>query len=136
MASGFDIFIRNPYWGKVYENTPSDRLKKKSMASGFDVFMRNPYWRQLYENAPSDRLKEWYKRSFEYDGLAYLDLSVDEKAKIRKELDKQDRDDPIILTREDWQYLFDNTTNQMERAFIRKIMSRLDKKMSSDERPV
>ncbi len=105
------------------------------MTTGFDVFMSNPYWRQVYENAPSDRLKENYKRSFEYHGLDRLNLSFGEKMRIRKELEKQDREDPIILTKEDWQYLFDNTTNQMERAFIRKIISRLDKKMSSDERP-
>ena len=36
------------------------------MVAGFDLFMHNPWWRKLYEEAPSDELREHLRRSFEY----------------------------------------------------------------------
>ena len=36
------------------------------MGRGFQKFMANPYWRKLYEEAPSDELREHLRRTFEY----------------------------------------------------------------------
>lgn len=38
------------------------------MGKGFDLFMRNPYWRKIYEEAPTERLKEYWRLTFEVDG--------------------------------------------------------------------
>lgn len=35
------------------------------MGEGFAAFMENPYYRGLYENAPTDRLKRYYELSWE-----------------------------------------------------------------------
>ena len=32
----------------------------------FDLFMKNPYWKRIYENAPSDECKGYYRIMFEY----------------------------------------------------------------------
>lgn len=36
------------------------------MGRGFNKFMANPYWRKLYEEAPSDELREFLRHRFEY----------------------------------------------------------------------
>ena len=33
-------------------------------AKEVNEFLRNPYWKKIYENAPSDRVKEWYSLTF------------------------------------------------------------------------
>ena len=32
--------------------------------NGFDAFMDNPYWKRIYEEAPSDELRAYYKIMF------------------------------------------------------------------------
>ena len=39
------------------------------MGKGFDTFMKNPYWREIYENAPSDNLKKHYKLMFDHNSF-------------------------------------------------------------------
>ena len=35
------------------------------MGKGFDTFLENPYWKRIYEEAPSERLKEYYRLRFD-----------------------------------------------------------------------
>ena len=35
------------------------------MGKGFDTFMENPYYRELYENAPSQELKRYYELTWD-----------------------------------------------------------------------
>ena len=35
------------------------------MGKGFDVFMKNPYWKKQYEEAPTKRVKEYLRCVFE-----------------------------------------------------------------------
>ena len=35
------------------------------MGKGFDTFMENPYWRKIYDEAPSEYLKEYYRIMFD-----------------------------------------------------------------------
>ena len=35
------------------------------MGKGFDTFMENPYWRKVYEEAPGEKLKEYYRIRFD-----------------------------------------------------------------------
>ncbi len=89
------------------------------MGAGFDLFMINPYWRQLYENAPSEALRQHYRHSFEYSGLMRLGMDEEEADKqTLKEWGEAQK-----LSREDLRYLLDNTTNQMEKAFIRRLIA-------------
>lgn len=69
------------------------------MGKGFDTFMENPYWRRICEEAPTEKLKEYYRLRFDispfvmgadyHDGeaekrLQELLLSGDEIAYIQK----------------------------------------------------
>ncbi len=31
------------------------------MGKGFDTFMDNPYWKRIYDEAPTERLKDYYR---------------------------------------------------------------------------
>jgi len=37
----------------------------------FDLFMKNPWWKKLYDEAPSDELREHLRRSFENSAIKY-----------------------------------------------------------------
>ena len=39
------------------------------MGKGFDTFMENPYWRKVYEDAPGEKLREYYKIRFDASGF-------------------------------------------------------------------
>lgn len=39
------------------------------MGKGFDTFMDNPYWKEIYENAPSDNLKKYFQIRFDHSGF-------------------------------------------------------------------
>ena len=43
------------------------------MGKGFDTFMANPYWKRIYEEAPSEALKEYLRQSFEYSATCKED---------------------------------------------------------------
>ncbi len=50
------------------------------MGKGFDTFMENPYWRKIYEDAPSDKLKEYYRIRYDASGFVNGEpIDVDEK---------------------------------------------------------
>ncbi|MCR4578278.1 MAG: hypothetical protein K5784_10280 [Clostridiales bacterium] len=34
------------------------------MSGQFDLFMRNPYYREMYENAPTEKLKRHFRRAW------------------------------------------------------------------------
>ncbi len=40
------------------------RVKLKMDKSGFEIFMLNPYWKRIYEQAPSEELREYYRVMF------------------------------------------------------------------------
>ncbi|MBR3377152.1 MAG: hypothetical protein IKG44_05690 [Mogibacterium sp.] len=57
------------------------------MGKGFDAFMENPYWRKIYEEAPGEHLKEYYRIMFETSPFVMGDDYLDEVAEARlKEL--------------------------------------------------
>ena len=63
------------------------------MGKGFDTFMENPYWRKMYEEAPSEELKEYYRIRFDNSGFVTGKENPDEEAEKRLEelpLSKQD----------------------------------------------
>ena len=39
------------------------------MGKGFDTFMENPYWKGIYENAPSNNLKRYFQIRFDHSGF-------------------------------------------------------------------
>ena len=39
------------------------------MGRGFDTFMKNPYWKKIYEDAPSNKLREYYKIRYDASGF-------------------------------------------------------------------
>ena len=39
------------------------------MGKGFDTFMENPFWRKLYDEAPSEELKEYFRVVFDASGF-------------------------------------------------------------------
>ena len=53
------------------------------MGKGFDTFMENPYWRRIYEEAPSERLKEYYRLRYDKSrfvmGAEYRDEEAERK---------------------------------------------------------
>lgn len=53
------------------------------MGKGFDTFMENPYWRKVYEEAPSEELKEYYRLRYDLStfvmGEAYRDEEAERK---------------------------------------------------------
>ncbi len=34
------------------------------MKNRFEIFMPYPYYREMYENAPTERLKRWFRRTW------------------------------------------------------------------------
>ena len=63
------------------------------MGKGFDTFMENPYWKKVYEGAPSKELKEYYRIRFDTSPFVMGEKYRDESAESRlKELplDKND----------------------------------------------
>ena len=57
------------------------------MGKGFDTFMQNPYWRKIYDEAPSEYLKEYYRIMFDTSPFVIGDGNIDEEAEERlKEL--------------------------------------------------
>lgn len=57
------------------------------MGKGFDTFMANPYWRKIYEQAPGEHLKEYYRIMFDTSPFVTGDGDPDEAAGARlKEL--------------------------------------------------
>ena len=55
------------------------------MGKGFDTFMQNPYWRRIYEEAPSEELKEYYRIRFDLSPFVMGDEYRDEDAEKRLE---------------------------------------------------
>ena len=53
------------------------------MGKGFDTFMENPYWRKIYEEAPSEGLKEYYRIRFDNSGFVAGKEDPDEDAEKR-----------------------------------------------------
>ena len=50
------------------------------MGKGFDTFMENPYWRKIYEDAPSEKLREYYKIRYDSSGFVEgKPIDVDEQ---------------------------------------------------------
>ena len=39
------------------------------MGKGFDTFMENPYWKGIYENAPSNSLRRYFQIRFDHSGF-------------------------------------------------------------------
>ena len=50
------------------------------MGKGFDVFMENEYWRQIYNEAPSDNLRKYYQIMFDISPYVMGDEYKDEQA--------------------------------------------------------
>ena len=48
------------------------------MGKGFDTFMENPYWRKVYEEAPGEALKEYYRIRFDMSGFVMGEQYRDE----------------------------------------------------------
>ena len=53
------------------------------MGKGFDTFMANPYWRRIYAEAPSERLKEYYRLRYEISPFVMGEDYRDETAEQR-----------------------------------------------------
>ena len=53
------------------------------MGKGFDTFMENPYWRKIYEEAPSEYLKQYYRIMFDTSPFVLGDDYIDEEAEAR-----------------------------------------------------
>ena len=51
------------------------------MGKGFDTFMENPYWRKIYEDAPSEKLREYYRIRYEASAFIGESVNVDEQLK-------------------------------------------------------
>ena len=53
------------------------------MGRGFDTFMENPYWRRIYKEAPGENLKEYYRIMFDISpfimGSSYMDEETEAK---------------------------------------------------------
>ncbi len=52
------------------------------MGKGFDTFMGNPYWRRIYEEAPGENLKEYYRIMFDISPFVMGSSYRGEKAEI------------------------------------------------------
>ena len=55
------------------------------MGKGFDTFMANPYWRRVYEEAPSEELKEYYRLRFDISRFVMGEDHRDAEAEDRLE---------------------------------------------------
>ena len=53
------------------------------MGKGFDEFVKNPYWKKIYENAPSKELKEYYKIRFDMSPFVVGEEFKDDAAEKR-----------------------------------------------------
>ena len=53
------------------------------MGRGFDTFMENPYWRRIYEEAPGENLKEYYRIMFDISPFVMGSSYRDEKTEYR-----------------------------------------------------
>lgn len=53
------------------------------MGKGFDTFMENPYWRKIYEEAPGENLKEYYRIMFDTSPFVMDSSYRDEEAEDR-----------------------------------------------------
>ena len=53
------------------------------MGRGFDTFMENPYWRRIYEEAPGENLKEYYRIMFDISPFVIEDNSNDKTAETQ-----------------------------------------------------
>ena len=50
------------------------------MGKGFDTFMDNPYWKRIYDEAPSDELREYYRIMFDHSSFVNGATPLDEAA--------------------------------------------------------
>ena len=55
------------------------------MGKGFDTFMANPYWRRIYEEAPSEELKEYYRIRYDTSPFVMGKDHCDKEAEARLE---------------------------------------------------
>ncbi len=53
------------------------------MGKGFEVFMENPYWRKIYDEAPSEYLKEYYLIMFDTSPFVMGDDYIDEEVEVK-----------------------------------------------------
>ena len=51
------------------------------MGKGTDLFMQNPYWKEIYDNAPSEELKKYYRISFDFFSFSEVDKEQQKHAK-------------------------------------------------------
>lgn len=50
------------------------------MGKGFDTFMDNPYWKRIYDEVPTDRLKDYYRIRYDASDFVNDEpVDVDEK---------------------------------------------------------
>jgi len=53
------------------------------MGKGFDTFMENPYWRRIYEEAPGENLKEYYRIMFDTSPFITENNYMDERTETQ-----------------------------------------------------
>ena len=53
------------------------------MGKGFDLFMDNPFWKAIYDNAPSDNLKKYYKIMFDHNSFYAMDMDEEIRDELR-----------------------------------------------------
>ena len=53
------------------------------MGKGFETFMENPYWSKIYEEAPGENLREYYRIMFDISPFVMGSNHRDEKAEAR-----------------------------------------------------
>lgn len=91
----------------------TEENKKKAL----DAFLRNPYWKGIYEGAP-EKVKRLYELSFaRAENL--IDAAEDKSGTESLYGEFEDAD---------WQYLIDNTTNNMAKWGLHQAREKYQKK--------
>ncbi len=84
-------------------------IDKVKMDFAINEYVKNPYWKEIYDNAPVN-VKSYLSLDF-YDDE--FDLEVEEYLQEIKPIE-------LKMTKSDWQYLIDNTENQIAKSHYKK----------------
>lgn len=92
---------------------------QEAIEKGHKRYFKNSYWKELYEDAPVDA-KKYYDLIFsQLDGGSEQENDADFKAMME--------DAYQSMSEEGWEYLINNSTNQMVKSNLRKKKEKYSK---------
>lgn len=89
-----------------------------AIQKGLERYLKNPHWKGIYDGAPADA-KAYYDLHF-----SQMDGGRDDQDAYAKAMEEAYRG----LTDEGWEYILDNTTNNMAKWGLHQAREKYQKK--------